>query len=785
MIEPVLREFPDLDAEGDRSLVNPTGRFEIGGPKADTGLTGRKIIVDTYGGYAPHGGGAFSGKDPTKVDRSAAYMARYVAKNVVAAGMADACQLQVAYAIGTAHPVSLMVETFGTEQVDPEKLEAALWDVFDFRPAVDHPGAGPPAPDLPRHRRLRALRAQGVPLGGHRSRRRAPRRRRRLRPSTARSPSASTGRSCRSTARSPMRSRRARRGHRLAGAVPVPRQADARLGPRAHRRPPRADAAGPATGRAGPAVRRGAARPRAMDARAATWPRSRPSSAGWCPRAWRPRRATTRRGHPPRAATGTRLGRDGDRSRRVGRPARRPARLRRRGGPPGPLPARNRRDDPSPRAAGGTRRRRRGRGVVRGGGTDRRSCSCPEAGPVPATARAVAEAFGDRAGPVRGGDRRSRYRTWRANRRRLVRRRGRHAAGGVRAASSAGARLLLPRGPSGPPRGARAVLPRPRRRDRSRAHGWRGGVLSALCHSVGGRRSGAAERGPEGPPVAERRGGPAGPGGTRAAAGAGAPRGAARVRARAGARLRDRPGLPRCAAAGRLRRLRGRAPDGVGVGGLHRVRRRGPVRDLRGERFAIRRGGAERLVEWATGLAQVPVHEPGRPRSPRRPGDPGRRSGRRPRPGDERPRPGRDRRRGCRRPPSRSRGAGAGAGHGVRGRGVGGPRAGCSSRPPTRAIRSIQALVRGNPDRFLEREREARVQAGFPPGSPVFRVHGDARLGSHVEELGADDGPRHGAGGPDGMLGRARAGGSDAFGDAMRRLAADGVVERVEAEPHL
>jgi S-adenosylmethionine synthetase len=136
VIDPVLREFPDLASDDVRVLVNPTGRFEIGGPKADTGLTGRKIIVDTYGGMAPHGGGAFSGKDPTKVDRSAAYMARYVAKNVVAAGLADRCQLQVAYAIGTSHPVSLMVETFGTEQADPEKLHAALWDVFDFRPAA-------------------------------------------------------------------------------------------------------------------------------------------------------------------------------------------------------------------------------------------------------------------------------------------------------------------------------------------------------------------------------------------------------------------------------------------------------------------------------------------------------------------------------------------------------------------------------------------------------------------------------------------------------------------------
>jgi S-adenosylmethionine synthetase len=136
VIDPVLREFPDLDSAGVRVLVNPTGRFEIGGPKADTGLTGRKIIVDTYGGYAPHGGGAFSGKDPTKVDRSAAYMARYAAKNLVASGLAERAQLQLAYAIGTAHPVSLTLETFGTEQVDPEKLHSALWDVFDFRPAA-------------------------------------------------------------------------------------------------------------------------------------------------------------------------------------------------------------------------------------------------------------------------------------------------------------------------------------------------------------------------------------------------------------------------------------------------------------------------------------------------------------------------------------------------------------------------------------------------------------------------------------------------------------------------
>ena len=136
VIDPVLREFPELDASGVRVLVNPTGRFEIGGPKADTGLTGRKIIVDTYGGNAPHGGGAFSGKDPAKVDRSGAYMARFVAKNIVAAGLAERAQLQLAYAIGTAHPVSLMLDTFGTEQADPEKMRSALWEIFDFRPAA-------------------------------------------------------------------------------------------------------------------------------------------------------------------------------------------------------------------------------------------------------------------------------------------------------------------------------------------------------------------------------------------------------------------------------------------------------------------------------------------------------------------------------------------------------------------------------------------------------------------------------------------------------------------------
>ena len=119
-----------------RIFVNPTGRFVIGGPNGDTGLTGRKIIVDTYGGSAPHGGGAFSGKDPTKVDRSAAYAARYVAKNIVAAGLADKCQVQLAYAIGVAHPVSVLVETFGTGKVDDGKLEEAVEKVFDLRPTA-------------------------------------------------------------------------------------------------------------------------------------------------------------------------------------------------------------------------------------------------------------------------------------------------------------------------------------------------------------------------------------------------------------------------------------------------------------------------------------------------------------------------------------------------------------------------------------------------------------------------------------------------------------------------
>ncbi len=119
-----------------RIFVNPTGRFVVGGPQGDTGLTGRKIIVDTYGGIARHGGGCFSGKDPTKVDRSASYAARYVAKNIVAAGLADKCEFQVAYAIGVARPVSIMVETFGTGKVDDAKLVDLVREHFDLRPAA-------------------------------------------------------------------------------------------------------------------------------------------------------------------------------------------------------------------------------------------------------------------------------------------------------------------------------------------------------------------------------------------------------------------------------------------------------------------------------------------------------------------------------------------------------------------------------------------------------------------------------------------------------------------------
>ena len=133
--EVILTTVPaELIDENTKFYINPTGRFVVGGPHGDSGLTGRKLIVDTYGGYARHGGGAFSGKDPTKVDRSAAYASRWVAKNVVAAGLAKRCEVQLAYAIGVAHPVSIMVDTFGTATVDEDKIEQAIEKVFDLRP---------------------------------------------------------------------------------------------------------------------------------------------------------------------------------------------------------------------------------------------------------------------------------------------------------------------------------------------------------------------------------------------------------------------------------------------------------------------------------------------------------------------------------------------------------------------------------------------------------------------------------------------------------------------------
>mgnify|MGYP000896155932 FL=1 len=134
VVKPIVPN--ELLDENTKYFVNPTGRFVIGGPQGDSGLTGRKIIVDTYGGYARHGGGAFSGKDPTKVDRSATYAARYIAKNIVAAGLADKCEVELAYAIGVAKPVSIMVETFGTNKVADEIIEKAIAENFDLRPAV-------------------------------------------------------------------------------------------------------------------------------------------------------------------------------------------------------------------------------------------------------------------------------------------------------------------------------------------------------------------------------------------------------------------------------------------------------------------------------------------------------------------------------------------------------------------------------------------------------------------------------------------------------------------------
>jgi S-adenosylmethionine synthetase len=135
VVEPIFSDIKVKPDQNTRFLVNPTGKFVIGGPQGDSGLTGRKIIVDTYGGYSRHGGGAFSGKDPTKVDRSASYACRYVAKNIVAAGLAEKCEVQVSYAIGVARPVSILVETFGTGKVDEEKLLEVVKNNFDLRPA--------------------------------------------------------------------------------------------------------------------------------------------------------------------------------------------------------------------------------------------------------------------------------------------------------------------------------------------------------------------------------------------------------------------------------------------------------------------------------------------------------------------------------------------------------------------------------------------------------------------------------------------------------------------------
>src|SRR6202046_2343357 len=136
VVEPILATLENVDISNYRLLVTPTGRFEVGGPMGDAGLTGRKIIIDTYGGMARHGGGAFSGKDPSKVDRSAAYAMRWVAKNVVAAGLADRCEAQVAYAIGKAKPVGLFIECFGTEHASVERIQDAVLEVFDLRPAA-------------------------------------------------------------------------------------------------------------------------------------------------------------------------------------------------------------------------------------------------------------------------------------------------------------------------------------------------------------------------------------------------------------------------------------------------------------------------------------------------------------------------------------------------------------------------------------------------------------------------------------------------------------------------
>ena len=165
VFDPILPA--ELIDENTKFFINPTGRFVIGGPHGDAGLTGRKIIVDTYGGYARHGGGAFSGKDCTKVDRSAAYAARYVAKNIVAAGLADKCEIQLSYAIGVAQPTSIMVDTFGTGKVSDEKLVEIIRENFDLRPAGIIKMLEPASSDLQADRCIRSLRPQrsGSALG--------------------------------------------------------------------------------------------------------------------------------------------------------------------------------------------------------------------------------------------------------------------------------------------------------------------------------------------------------------------------------------------------------------------------------------------------------------------------------------------------------------------------------------------------------------------------------------------------------------------------------------------
>ncbi len=206
IVEPYVREALPADWINGKTdwHINPTGKFVIGGPDGDAGLTGRKIIVDTYGGAAPHGGGAFSGKDPTKVDRSAAYAARYLAKNVVAAGLADRCTIQLSYAIGVSKPLSIYVDLHGTGQVDEARLETALGEVMDLSPARHPPASRPQPADLRAHRRLRPFR---------------PRRRRPTAASRGRGPTSATRSATRSTEAQRGRLRAAGHGDEPSGAT--------------------------------------------------------------------------------------------------------------------------------------------------------------------------------------------------------------------------------------------------------------------------------------------------------------------------------------------------------------------------------------------------------------------------------------------------------------------------------------------------------------------------------------------------------------------------------------